>query len=85
MTDIRDFVATLACRGKNFDFIQNIINECYEDSALFRSQFHKIIKAVKEGKCTKTQCGLNTLRRVRTDKMTAAIAADIEKHGQLTI
>jgi hypothetical protein len=50
MTEVRDFLATLAKAGKSCKEIKPLVDAAYRDKALIIIQINWIIKAVKEGK-----------------------------------
>jgi hypothetical protein len=68
MTEVRDFVATLARDGTSRKEIKPLVDAAYGDKALSKSQINRIIKAVKEGKSTSDQRHSNMKKpsRLRT-------------------
>jgi hypothetical protein len=85
MTEVCDFVFSLARVKKTGKEIKPLIDTVYGDNTLSISQINLIIKAMKEGKSFTDQRHSNTKKKTkRTNDVVAAFAA-VEKNRCLTV
>jgi hypothetical protein len=85
MTEVRNFVATLARARKGSKDIKSLVDAAYGDKAMSKRQINRIIKAVKDGKNTADRRHSSAKKTNRTGNILASIAAAIEKDRQITV
>jgi hypothetical protein len=79
MTQVRDFLASLARAGKSAAEIQKLADAAYGDKSLGLCSIYLIIKKVKVGENTNKQRHLSAKKIKRTADIVAAVAADVEE------